>query len=194
MRSVLRYLVLSFLLLSLTPRLLHSETHAYIGGGFSGAFRSREAGSGGWGIGFGLEHRIAKPAGFVAELSVEQVPAIEAGITPAWAAGDVVSGLRVRDPALRIAAAWAGVRVRGGGRGPKSYLDLLTGISNVQQTSTTYTGRAIQDEINGGLSVGAGFESPRLGRAAIFADAHYQFFFSGDGMPVVPIRVGLISR
>jgi hypothetical protein len=194
MRSVLRYLVLSFLLPSLTPGRLHSETHAYVAGGVSSPFRPRDVGNGGWAIGLGLEHRVAKPAGFVAELSVEQAPVIESGVTPAWAPGDVFSGLQVRDPALRIAALWLGMRVRGAGPGPKAYMDLLTGLSNVQQTSTTTFERATRSETNGGLSVGGGFESPRLGRAAIFADAHYQFFFSGDGMPVVPIRVGLISR
>jgi len=192
MRSLVKYLALAFLLLAGTARPALGQTHYYLA---SGAclpdYQSMSfTGASGWDAALGLERSIARPVEWLVEASFARIPA------PSFESADYINPLSDLTrpfrfaPATQVSSLQLGFRLHGPVSRVQNYAEALVGVANVHGPRQLPAG----DETNAMLGVGTGIRMLPFASAGLFADVHYQFFVSGAGAPIVPIRVGLVTR
>jgi hypothetical protein len=93
-----------------------------------------------------------------------------------------------------LMAGMAGLRLHPPTQTVQVYADALVGVGHLSNPKGapiyegSYSGQG--KETNGAMSFGGGMRFV-TGRAALFADAHYDYYFLDLGTPIIPIRMGL---
>jgi hypothetical protein len=202
MRSLVKYLALTFLLIAGTARPALGQTHYYVAGGV--CLPDHESmsftGESGWNAGLGLERSIARPAEWLVEASFARIPAsIGSYLSGTSTIGDLSRPFRFSGPAAQITTLAFGLRLHGPHSRVQNYAEALVGVANVHtppdaQALPPGGMHAVRDESNVMLGIGTGLRMLPFASAGIFADVHYQFFLSNAGAPVIPFRIGLVSR
>lgn len=201
MRSLVKYLALALLLVAGTAQPALGQNHYYFAGGVclpdhaSASF----TGETGWNASLGLERNFAPPAEWIAEASFTRVPAPPpySGVFPLGSANDLTKPFTFTGPAARLTSVALGLRLHGPLSRVQNYAEALLGVANIRSTRSDWTSPSVTNpktETNLMLGIGTGVRMLPFASAGLFADVHYQFLLSGAGAPVVPIRIGLVTR
>ncbi len=184
-------------LLAVAPSASRAQTRFFVGGGPTGT--SEFGFRGGWGATLGFEQRLAEAGALVVRAEGASVPSTaRAGagyqIFPLSTSDLGESGPRSSDATLL--SLMAGLRL--GGRGRLSpYLDALVGVGYVNDPADRLTplGTPTREHTNLALGIGPGIAIRAPFLPELFADVHYDFYSSrGASTPIIPVRVGLMTR
>jgi len=121
-------------------------------------------------------HRLPADATSISIPWVNEIGYSQSNHTAALMAG--MTGLRLHPPTQTV----------------QVYADALVGVGHLSNPKGapiyegSYSGQG--KETNGAMSFGGGMRFV-TGRAALFADAHYDYYFLDLGTPIIPIRMGL---
>jgi len=184
--------VLAFLALVFAPASSRAQTHLFIGGGPTGT--SEFGFRGGWGGSLGIEHLIAEPASFLVRIDGAAVPSTpDQGFVYTMPLSLGESGSRSSDATLL--SLMVGLRLGGPGRFVP-YLDVLAGVGYLNDPANkgdAFYGPPHTNHTNLALSFGPGVAVRARHLPALFADLHYDFYFSqGATTPIMPVRMGVL--
>ena len=201
MRSILKLLALAFLLLAGSARPALGQWHYSLGTSVAVPMKSTQAFAGhdGWGASLGLEHPVARAADFITELSYYRVPT---GLIDyrVFLDSNFFSAFHVDGEATEAGNLSAGLRLHGASKWAQTYADAQIGVGTIHvphgiasDFAPGGNGQA-HNATNLTLGVGGGVRLLAFKSAGIFADAHLLSFRSGAETPLVPIRVGVVTR
>jgi hypothetical protein len=194
MNALFRWVAWS-LLLALVPAVSGAQTRFFIAGGPTGT--SDFGFRGGFGGSIGIEHRIAEPASFLIRFDGAAVPS--SGRVESFPASIMSLGQPSSYPDATLLSLMVGIRL--GSRSHLSpYLDALAGVGYLNDSSHTVMSylspietRSSAGHTNVALSFGPGIALRAEHMPALFADVHYDFYFSdGATTPIIPVRMGLL--
>jgi len=173
-----------------------AQTRMLVGGGPTGT--SDFGFNGGWGGSIGLERRLSAAGAFLVRVDGAAVPSS----LPTLSFYAVpFSGLNLGESGptsvnATLLSIMAGLRLGGIGR-LAPYLDALVGLGYLNDPANTREPAYVYDHVSSATNVALSFGPGIAVRAAslptLFADVHYDFYFSrGADTPVIPVRVGLL--
>lgn len=195
MRSLSAFVLALALLSALAPSRAHAAAAFSLSAGPTGT--SAFGFEGGWGISGAFTQPIAPVASFIARADYHHLPDEPTSFYAIpFSPAEIGNGGNVES--ATVYGAFGGLRLHGPeGRPVQTHIDALVGIGHVRDGSPVdwrsgASGRLeVRDDTNLALSFGGGVRTLMAG-ADVFLEGRYDFYFAnGDGVALIPIRVGL---